>query len=90
MVFRVGREEVVVRRRYELASIVNDLLIGIWFAVGSILFFSPATTRAGTWLFLVGSIQLTIRPVIRLTRNLHLRRVGITPGGELMGSGGEF
>lgn len=90
MVFRVGREEVVVRRRYELASIVNDLLIGVWFAVGSILFFSPDTTRAGTWLFLVGSIQLTVRPVIRLTRNLHLRRVGTTPGGELLGSGSDF
>jgi hypothetical protein len=90
LVLRVGQDELVVRRRYEVASIINDLLVGLWFAVGSILFFSPATTRAGTWLFLVGSLQLLIRPLIRLTRTLHLRRVGTTPGSDLVGTGPEF
>jgi hypothetical protein len=90
LVLRVGRDELLVRRRYEVASIINDLLIGLWFAVGSILFFSPATSRAGTWLFLVGSLQLLIRPLIRLTRTLHLRRVGTTPGSDLVGTGPEF
>lgn len=71
---RLGREELVIRRRYEVASIVNDLLIALWFVVGSALFFSPATERAGTWLFLIGSLQLLIRPVIRLRRRIHLRR----------------
>jgi len=31
--FRIGHEEVVLRRRYEVLSIVNDLLIGLWFVV---------------------------------------------------------
>ncbi|WP_308202698.1 YrhK family protein [Curtobacterium flaccumfaciens] len=44
--------------------------------VGSVLFFSESTTTAGTWLFLIGSIQLLVRPVIRLSRRLHLGRVG--------------
>ncbi len=67
-------DEVVLRQRYELASILNDLLIAIWFIVGSVLFFSPSTTEAGTWLFLIGSIQLAVRPAIRLARGLHLRQ----------------
>lgn len=69
-----GRELVVLRNRYEVASILNDLLIAVWFLAGSILFFDEATTRAGTWLFVVGSAQLGIRPVIRLSRRLHLER----------------
>jgi hypothetical protein len=90
LILRIGREEVVVRRRYEALSIVNDLLVGVWFAIGSILFFSAATTRAGTWLFLVGSVQLLIRPAIRLTRNLHLQRVGEAARGGFAGSGQDF
>jgi len=35
-----------------------------------------STTTAGTWLFLLGSIQLMVRPVIRLARRVHLRRFG--------------
>jgi hypothetical protein len=87
--FRLGREELVVRRWYEALSIINDAMIGIWFVIGSVLFFSPTTTRAGTWLFVIGSIQLTIRPVIRLGRLLHLRWVS-PGGGELAGPSQDF
>jgi len=90
LVFRIGPEELVVRRRYELLSITNDIMIGVWFAVGSILFFSASTVRAGTWLFLIGSTQLLVRPLIRLRRNVRLRRISQVPGSELMGSGHDF
>jgi hypothetical protein len=53
-------------------------MVALWFVVGSILFFSDATTTVGTWFFLIGSVQLMIRPVIRLTRRIHLGR--IAPG----------
>lgn len=76
---RIGDHELVIRRRYELASILNDLMIGVWFLVGSFLFLSPTTTHSGTWLFILGSAQLLIRPLIRLTRQVHLRRIA-TPG----------
>jgi len=76
---RIGREEIVLRRRYEILSIVNDILVAVWFIVGSILFFSQDTTTAGTWLFLIGSMQLLLRPGIRLVRHVHVRRVGDAP-----------
>ncbi|MFC6285907.1 YrhK family protein [Nocardioides sp. GCM10027113] len=69
-------DEVVLRNRYEVASITNDLLIALWFLVGSILFFQESTAYAGTWLFVVGSAQLAIRPTIRLARRVHLRSRG--------------
>ncbi|GMA41924.1 hypothetical protein GCM10025883_39690 [Mobilicoccus caccae] len=74
--FRVGREEIRVRRRYEVLSIANDIVIGLWFLIGSILFFSESTTFIGTWLFVVGSAQMLIRPGIRMTRHVHLTRIG--------------
>jgi hypothetical protein len=75
LTLRIGPDEVLVRRRYETASILNDILIALWFIVGSIMFFSEEWTTAGTWCFLLGSLELLIRPVIRLTRQVHLRRV---------------
>lgn len=72
----LGHEELVIRRRYEVLSILNDLMVALWFVAGSILFFSESTTTIGTWFFLIGSVQLLLRPVIRLTRRVHLQRVG--------------
>lgn len=72
----VGHEEIVIRRRYELLSILNDLLIAVWFIVGSVLFFWASTSTVGVWFFLIGSIQLMLRPLIRLTRRVHLKRIG--------------
>lgn len=72
----VGPEVLVIRDRYEVLSIVNDVMIGLWFVVGSVLFFSESTTIIATALFVVGSVQMLIRPMIRLTRRLHLRRRG--------------
>lgn len=77
----LGHDEIVLRGRYEALSIANDILIGMWFVVGSILFFHDSTATTGTWLFLIGSVQMLIRPVIRLTRRIHIGRVG-GPGVE--------
>jgi hypothetical protein len=72
---RIGHGELLLRHRYEMASIVNDMLIAVWFIIGSLLFFDSATTTAGVWMFLLGSIELAIRPAIRLIRHVHLRHV---------------
>ncbi|WP_216215195.1 YrhK family protein [Amycolatopsis aidingensis] len=77
-----GHEELVIRQRYEVASIVNDILIAFWFVLGSVFFFYESLTTAGTWFFLIGSIELMIRPVLRLSRRVHLRRVRSGSPGE--------
>ncbi|MCH1865638.1 YrhK family protein [Nocardioides sp. CFH 31398] len=76
LTLHLGHRELLLRRRYETLSIANDLLVAVWFLVGSFLFLDSATTEAGTWLFIVGSAELAVRPVIRLSRRVHLRRVG--------------
>lgn len=73
--FQIGHDEVILRNRYEALSIANDVLIAVWFVAGSALFFQESTATAATWLFLVGSIQFLARPVIRLARLFHIRRI---------------
>ncbi len=75
LTMRVGDDELVIRRRYESLSIANDVLIALWFVVGSALLLL-GSTRAGNWLFLLGSIEFLARPAIRLARRLHLQRAG--------------
>ncbi|TDC55372.1 hypothetical protein E1281_12770 [Actinomadura sp. KC345] len=71
---RIGRDELVIRRRYETLSIVNDFGAAMLFLVGSVLFFSESTMYAGTWLFVIGSVLFCLRPTIRLTRRFHLQK----------------
>ncbi|WP_030897283.1 YrhK family protein [Streptomyces sp. NRRL F-5126] len=79
LTLHIGHDELVVRRRYEVASILNDILVALWFIVGSVMFFSENWTTTGTWCFLIGSVELLIRPVIRLTRHVHIRRIRESP-----------
>ena len=73
--FTVGHEQLVIRQRYEVLSILNDFLMGIWFVIGTIGFMFPKWQELGVWLFLIGSVQMLIRPMIRLSHRIHLRRL---------------
>jgi hypothetical protein len=61
---------------HELAYTINDVGAAALFVVGSILFFNEATTYAGTWLFLVGSVMFGLRPMIKLVREIRYLRMG--------------
>lgn len=89
LTIRIGHDELIIRQRYQVLSIVNDVLIGIWFLIGSFMFFSPALTFAGTCLFVVGSIEMLIRPVIRLIRHVHLQKIA-GPGAATADSSFDF
>ncbi|NKE10627.1 MULTISPECIES: YrhK family protein [Kocuria] len=75
MTLHIGREELVIQQRYEVLSIANDIFIGLLFLVGSFFFLSSTMQLDGTWLFILGSVMMLIRPVIRLARRIHIRRL---------------
>lgn len=75
---RLGHEELLIRRRYETLSIINDFMIAVWFFVGSVFFLDNSLVTDGTWLFILGSGQLAIRPALRLAAHVHLKRVPAT------------
>jgi len=91
LTLNLGPEQLVINRRYEVASMLNDILTGLWFVVGSCFFFYDTLQTAAAWLFLIGSIELLIRPMIRIARDVHLRRKPYsaepgTDGGEQAGN----
>ncbi|XVK97026.1 YrhK family protein [Staphylococcus nepalensis] len=43
--------------------------------MGSFLFFSESTTFYGTVLFVIGSFELLIRPIITIIRDIHIYKV---------------
>lgn len=71
----IGHEQLVIRRRYEVVSIINDFFIAIWFLLGSVFFLYPSMEKIAVWLFIVGSVQFLIRPSIRLLAHVHIQRV---------------
>lgn len=71
----IGKEHIVIQRRYDALGAVNDLLIGIWFLVGSVFFLSESLMTDGTWLFIVGSAQLLIKPLIKLISLIHVGKI---------------
>jgi hypothetical protein len=75
LTLRLGDEQIVIRRRYEVVSILNDFLIAIWFLAGSILFLWPSQEKVAIWLFIIGSGQFLLRPMLRLASHIHVQRI---------------
>ncbi|WP_176583166.1 YrhK family protein [Priestia megaterium] len=70
----IGKYELFFKKSYKVINTINDFLIGIWFLIGSILFFYDSLKNIGIWLFFLGSVQLLIRPTIKLVHDFHLRK----------------
>lgn len=70
-----GSDHIIIARRYRALGALNDLFIAIWFLTGSVLFFFDSLMTGGTWLFVVGSLQLLLRPAITLAELIHVKRV---------------
>ncbi|BBD89071.1 MULTISPECIES: YrhK family protein [Staphylococcus] len=59
---------------YKALYQINDIVLGLIFLVGSFFFFSDQTMVAGTILFVIGSLQMTARPVISFIHDLKLSK----------------
>lgn len=70
-----SRQERGINRFYDWLSMVNDFAVGVEFLIGSIEFLPNYDPTFGVYLFIVGSTQLLIRPVISLGRKIHLHRL---------------
>lgn len=71
----IGKEELVIRNRYETAILFNDFLIALWFILGSAFFLMPHMANIGAWVFLFASIQFLIRPALGLIRNIRIKKI---------------
>ncbi|MCL4349517.1 MAG: YrhK family protein [Candidatus Thermoplasmatota archaeon] len=67
-------KEKFIKRFYDWLSIANDIMVGLEFVIGSI-FFLPSELKystLGVYLFIIGSTQLLIRPMINIARRIHI------------------
>ncbi len=60
---------------YERLYTCIDLVAALCFVVGSVMFFSEAWLLPGTWLFLLGSLCFTAKPLVRFLREFNLARL---------------
>src|SRR3954447_20828418 len=79
----LGDQEIVLRHRFELISIANEIGIALFFTVGSVAFYFEELFNLGVTLFVIGSVQLGVRPAIRLARRVQLRKVTKGMPGEV-------
>ncbi|MAN46133.1 MAG: hypothetical protein GYB49_09990 [Alphaproteobacteria bacterium] len=61
---------------YEILHTAVDFVAAISFLVGSVLFFWKDTQFTATWLFVIGSVFFTMKPTIRLVREIRLYQMG--------------
>lgn len=67
--------ELIIRNRYKFYYNINDVLIAVWFIIGSVLFFWKETETIAIWFFLLGSIELLVRPLMRIFSEIHLKNI---------------
>jgi hypothetical protein len=72
---------------YERLYTTIDLIAALLFLVGSVLFFYPELTYAGTWLFVAGSAFFAARPSVRFLREFHLAHLPLPGDDKQNGSG---
>src|SRR5690554_1807197 len=72
--FRIGRRQIDVERRREALSIINDIMVGLWFLTGTILTINGVSGDLPLYFYLAGSSQLLLRALLRLGRRTHIRR----------------
>ncbi|WP_393971426.1 YrhK family protein [Oxyplasma meridianum] len=67
-----------IARLYWYLSIGNDIMVGLEFLIGSFEFFPTGNETLGVYLFIAGSSQLLIRPIIEISKRIHLYRINRT------------
>lgn len=63
---RLGKYGLFFNKNYRYIFIFNEILLGIEFSVGSVFFLFESTKTAGIILFIIGSVQLLIRPILKI------------------------
>lgn len=73
--FSSKNHELFIRNRYKFYYNINDVLIAVWFILGSVLFFWKETETIAIWFFLFGSVELLVRPLMRIFSEIHLKNI---------------
>lgn len=67
-----GRFRLYFQNRYSLISLTNDILTGIFYIIGSLATLTPIPDVYGTYLYLIGGVFLTARPILKIFHNVFI------------------
>lgn len=67
-----GRFRLYFQNRYTLISLVNDILTGIFYIIGSLATLTDIPDIYGTYLYLIGGVFLTARPMLKIFHNVFI------------------
>ncbi|WP_088006930.1 YrhK family protein [Indiicoccus explosivorum] len=70
-----GNHEIIIEQRYQVLSNLNNLLLGILFLIGSVLFLSKDHQTFAISFFIAGSFLMVVRAVMDIAKNTHLKRL---------------
>ncbi|WP_101842644.1 YrhK family protein [Halobacillus sp. Marseille-P3879] len=70
---KAGRFRVFFWKRYKFISLFNDVLVGVFFITGSSLNFFSITALWGNLCYLLGSLFLGTRPVLKFIHDTTLK-----------------
>ncbi|GEN54547.1 YrhK family protein [Halobacillus faecis] len=62
------------KKTYDILYTVNDILLGVTFLMGSVLFYFEPSRNWGVTLYILGSTQMILRPTLRLIHYFHMRK----------------
>jgi hypothetical protein len=71
----MGKYQMIIEHRYQVLSFFNDLLLGVLYLIGSILFLTDVSKVVSISFFLAGSIMMIIRAGLNILKDLHVRKV---------------
>lgn len=60
------------QNRYTLISLVNDILTGVFYIIGSLATLTDIPDIYGTYLYLIGGVFLTARPILKIFHNVFI------------------
>lgn len=69
---KTGRFRLYFQNRYTLISLTNDILTGIFYMIGSLATLTPIPDVYGTYLYLIGGVFLTARPILKIFHNVFI------------------
>lgn len=69
---KTGRFRLYFQNRYTLISLTNDILTGIFYIIGSLATLTPIPDVYGTYLYLIGGVFLTARPILKIFHNVFI------------------
>ena len=68
------KKKMVIGNRYRIIGYFNDILLGILYMIGSILFITEAEQVLATSFFLGGSFMMIFRALLHILRDIHMKR----------------